>query len=154
PRERVRCGDFDIWVYDSLIAGPFNLFLRSMLASRCRAELATVGPDRPHRLSRQGVNFSHTESSSWIALGPEGEIKATFATPVRGGLIDIGAEYDGHYHVTFYRGEESLGTAYVPRANFPLVSSPLRQPGIQSRLVTVPPVARRRGWTTVTIHGA
>ena len=154
PRERVPCGDYEIWIYDRVLSGPFTLFLRSLLASRCREELAWTGPDTPRELARPVPNFTPKESGGRLTLLPDGEVTLTFATPVRGEFIDVGAEFDSHYHVTFANGAEVLGTVYVPRANFPWVLMPHRLAGIQSRLVIVPPAVRQRGWTSATVRAA
>ena len=113
--------------------------------------------DRPGRAQPTlptDAEFHHQRVVGRPPGSQTGRAQVTFSNPVRGELIDIGAEYDGHFQVTFFHGDESLGTAPVPRANFPTVSHPYGPPGIQSRLVTVPPAARERGWTTAIIRGS
>jgi hypothetical protein len=155
PREKVPSGDFEIWIYDGLVANQLTLFLRSMLAPRLRDWLPCQRPVEPRALATPARNFAPAEGPGRVALAPDGAVKVVFAEPVRGGLIDLGAAFDGHYEITFHNGAENLGRAYVPRANLPAISTPyLQGPGIQSRLVTVPPAARARGWTWATVRGA
>jgi hypothetical protein len=155
PREKVAVGQVEIWIYDGLVANPLTLFLRSMLAPRLRAWLPCQAPAEPRELARPVRNFAPAEGPDRVTLKPDGEVKVVFAEPVHGSLLDLGAAFDGHYEVTFHDGAETVGRVYVPRANFPVVSTPyLPGPGIQSRLVTIPPAARARGWTTATVRGA
>jgi hypothetical protein len=109
----------------------------------------------PRELATPAGNFAPAEGPGRVALERDGTVKLVFAEPVHGSLLDLGAAFDGHYEITFHNGAETLGRVYVPRANFPGLSTPyLPGPGIQSRLVTIPPAARARGWTTATVRGA
>src|SRR5262249_52595356 len=61
PREKVSCGRFEIWIYDGLIANQFTLFLRSMLAFRCRTRLPCQRPVEPRELGGLVRNFAPAE---------------------------------------------------------------------------------------------
>jgi hypothetical protein len=152
PREVVPSGHLQIWIYDGLIGNQMTLALRSFLAGRCRAQVGFTGPTWPRELARPVRNFASMRASRRVEVGPDGAVRLAFAGPLRGGLIDLGAPFDGHYEVTFHHGQEDLGTVYVPRVNVPNLSA--GWPGNQSRLVTVPPAARQRGWSAVTVRGA
>jgi hypothetical protein len=91
-----------------------------------------------------------------VLLQPDGEVKVSFAAPVHGDLLDLGAQFDSHYDITFRHGEEEVGRVYVPRADFPMVSACYLAtgPGNQSRLVTIPPWVRGRGFTEATVRAA
>jgi hypothetical protein len=154
PREKVPAGDYEIWLYDGLIAQPFTLFLRSLLAQRCRQHLEFTGPHEPLRLATPERNFVNRRSCRRVELKPDGEVTVTFAAPVHGSLMDLGAQSEDHYEITFHSGAETLGTGYIPRAGFCQVSAPYATPGNQSRLVTVPPEVAQRGWTSATVRGA
>jgi hypothetical protein len=155
PREKVPCGPYEIWLYDGLISNRLTQYLRSALAYRCRTQLPCRGPAVPRRLARPTRNFTPVSSKQGLTLQPDGEVTVSFAAPVRGALLDLGAQFDGHYEITFRRGREELGTVYSPRASFGNVSAYfLPGPGNQSRLLTVPPAARQRGWTSATIRAA
>jgi hypothetical protein len=155
PREKVRAGGCEVWLYDGLIDTAFTQFLRSVLAQRCRAQLPCRGPTTPRRLARPTTNFAPTKAGGRVSLKPEGKVTVSFAEPVRGALLDVGAPFDAHFRVTFRRGQEILGEAYVPRASFPSASGGYTVGvGNQSRLVTIPPAARERGWTEATVRAA
>ncbi len=152
PRETVRAGPCEVWIYDGLLATEFNLYLRSTLASRCRRVQASVGPANPAALGVAKENGSGPQRPGTVRLGSDGEVTLTFARPMKGELIDLGAPYDAHFDLFFYRGEELLGTRYVPRVNVPMVSASYRLAGNQSRLLTLPAALRSREWTRVIVR--
>ena len=96
PREKVRAGCYEVWLYDGLIAQAFTLFLRSTLAQRCREQLPSIGPERPASLARPERNFATGRPSRRVELTPGGEVTVAFAGPVRGSLLDLGGTFDGH----------------------------------------------------------
>src|SRR5207237_400657 len=86
PQEKVCVGRFEIWLYDGLIANHFTLFLRSVLAGRCREQLGCTGPAAPAALARPSANFAQHRSSRRVEVGPDGAVHVSFAAPVHGAL--------------------------------------------------------------------
>jgi hypothetical protein len=152
PRETVPAGSFEVWIYDGLLASDFNLFLRSTLAPRCRRARPWVGPASPAALAVPKENGTGPLRPGTVRLAPGGEVVLTFAGPVKGELLDLGAPFDAHFDLRFYRGDELLATLYAPRVNVPMMSSPYRTTGNQSRLLTLPPALRGQEWTNVVVR--
>src|SRR5260370_22703182 len=120
------------------MANQVTLFLRRMLAFRCRTRLHCTRPAEPRELGALVHNFAPAEGPGRVPLKPDGEVKVVFAEPVRGGLLDFGAAWDGHYEITFHNRAETLGRVYVPRANFPGASIPsLKGAGIHIPPLTI-----------------
>ena len=113
PRETVGAGDCEIWIYDGLLGNDLALFLRSALAPRCRNEQAYVGPISPAGLAKPKANLIATRRSRFVEMPSDGEVRLTFAGPTHGELIDVGAHFDAHFDLLFYRDDEIVGKLYV-----------------------------------------
>jgi len=152
PREKVQAGPCEVWIYDGLLNTELNLFLRSILASRCRNVRPYFGPASPAALAVPKENGSSFLRPGTVMLPPDGEVKLTFSGSVKGEMIDVTAQYDAHFDLLFYQGDELVATLYVPRVNVPQVSASYRMAGNQSRLLTLPPALAERSWTSVLVR--
>jgi hypothetical protein len=152
PRETVQAGPYEVWIYDGLLTTGLNLFLRSTLAPRCRA-YPHVGPSWPPALARPKNNLAPKEARGTVVLPPDGEVRLVFAAPVTAELIDLGASYNAHFDILFYRGEELLAALYAPRLNVEGTFAPYCAPGNQSRLLAAPAAVRERAFTSVVVRG-
>jgi hypothetical protein len=153
PRATIPAGKGEVWLYDGLLGNDLNLFLRSTLADRCRRIHRTIGPTSPATLAVPKENGADPSQPGTVTLAPEGEVELKFDAPVKGEMIDLGAQYDAHFDLLFYHGTQLLGTLYVPRINVPLISGEYRKTGNQSRLLTLPEGVRGRPWTSVIVRG-
>jgi hypothetical protein len=152
PRERVAAGPCEVWLYDGILNTGLNLFLRSTLASRCRCLQPYVGPASPASLGVPKENGTSVLRPGTVLLAPDGVVKLTFTQAVTGEVIDVGACYNAHFDLLFYRDEELLGKVYVPRVNVPEVSASYHDAGNQSRLLSLPSAMRGRAWTSVVVR--
>jgi hypothetical protein len=153
PAEKVGAGDEEVWLYERLSSPRFDRFLEAQLAPRMCRRAKYVAPVSPSALSVPKPNWTHWWSARNVRPG-EGEVlEVRFDPPVRGGLIDVAANFCDEYHLAFYRGDELLGSLNVP--NVPWTGAVLffyPPPGIQSRLLRLPESLRNRPWDRVLVR--
>ena len=70
----LKSGKFEVWIYDGLLPTGFNLFLRSMVAARCRGAQAYLGPVSPAALGVPKENWAGPQRPGTVRLAPGGEV--------------------------------------------------------------------------------
>ena len=118
----------------------------------CRHE-KYVAPVWPAALAQPKPNLLRWWAAGNVQPKQGEDVEVRFDHPIRGGLIDVAANYRDEYRLAFYRGEQLQGTLDVPAvpwtgAVFYFYSAP----GIQSRLLPMPNSLHGRAWDRVLIH--
>ncbi len=153
PAERVPTGGGEeIWLYDAPLDNDlFNRFLAAQVARRYRRAHAWSGPSWPRSLARPHRTFSPADARHNIRLGPNATVEVRFDPPVTGTLIDLGADYSDRYDLVFFAGAEQLATLRAPNVPWTGSVPAYGPPGIQPRLLPLPPVLRERPWDRVVV---
>jgi hypothetical protein len=150
PRERVPAGDFEIWVYDHLRGPRFQAFLDSLLARRYERMRAWVAPSSP--LGRPKDGFRTPSKADRVLAVDAAGTTVRFAQAVSGRIVDVSADCDAEFSMTFFHGGQDLGTVKVPRVCWPGTAGDYGPPGLRSRLVVVPQAARSAGWDRIDLR--
>jgi hypothetical protein len=150
PLKTVQVGADQLWLYERLDGPLFDRYLRSQLARRVRRALPHVAPAAPAALAQPKSDGTSPTGRGAVRLGPGQSLEVRFPRPVRAALLDVAAERPDRLRLLFYRGDEPLGALHVPpllwawSAHWP--------PGLQSRLLPVPPEMRGRPWDRVVVR--
>jgi hypothetical protein len=150
PVERIAVGNDEIWLYDSLRVPAFDGFLRSRLAERLHRKRPYTGPIEPACLARPKANMTPPDAPGLVALDAATAREVRFAQPITGQLLDIGASDEARLEVEFFHGAERLGSLAVPRV--PWTGACYDKAGIQSRLLPLPALLRRRAWDRLVVR--
>jgi hypothetical protein len=151
PRQKVRVGPDQLWLYDRLDNAAFDRFLLAQVAPRLRRALPAVAPEWPWALARPKANGTPSDARRVWALGPGQELEVRFPRPVSARLLDVAADYREHGRLLFYRGAEAVGELALP--SVPWTNTlPHWKPGQQARLLEVPPALRGRPWDRVVVR--
>jgi hypothetical protein len=153
PAERLPAGGAEeIWLYDAPLDNALFLrFLQAQAARRYRRAHAWTGPTWPRSLARPRRAFSPAGARGNLRLGPDAAVEVLFDPPVTGTLIDLGAGYSDRYELAFFAGKEHLTTLRAPNVLWTGSVPAYGAPGIQSRLLPLPPVLRERAWDRVVV---
>jgi hypothetical protein len=149
PLERLAIGPCEVWRYRRLESRPWEMFLRAQLAGRLRDEWEYVTPVEPVKLRNPKPNLTRCDRSCNVQLAPGQSLEVRFDRPITGGLIDISAAYLDQFRLAFYRGADLVGTARAPAVVSPGYA--YGPPGLQSRLVPLPPACREKPWDRVVM---
>ncbi len=150
PRERIPVGEHEVWLYDRLCSSPLDRFFRARIAERLRARDPGTGPVAPACLARPKANMSPTEASDNVSILPGGSLEVRFAQRITGKAIDVAAGHDELFDLEFRSGGNPLGRVSVP--GVPFNGSAYEYPGIQSRLVSLPPALQTVPWDRVVVR--
>jgi hypothetical protein len=152
PAERRPAGRDEIWLYDApLDNDQFTRFLAAQVARRYRRAHSWTGPAWPPSLARPRRTFSPADACGNLRLGPGAAVDVRFDPPVTGTLIDLGANYSDRYELEFFAGEEHLATVRAPNVPWTGTVPSYGPPGVQPRLLPLPPVLRERAWDRVRV---
>jgi hypothetical protein len=150
PIEKIPAGDHEIWRYDRLIGRDLELFLRAQLASRLRCQRPHVGPSQPACLAKPKANLTLPEARGTVPVEPGDPLDVRFVQPISGKTIDFSATAGNHYLLHFYRGETLLGRVRVPAVTW--AGACYTPPGLQSRLVPLPPGLQKETWDRILVE--
>jgi hypothetical protein len=150
PRERVTVGEDDIWLYDHLCSTPLQRFLLARDAERLRASSPGTGPASPVCLAHPRGNMTPLATEGNLQVEPGESLEVRFAPTVRGKSLDVGAGHDDWLELELYAGEERLGTVEVPQV--PFHGAHYEYPGIQARLLALPPALQGRAFDRVVVR--
>ncbi len=154
PVEIIAVEPYEIWRYDRMVSRQLDLFLRSQLAQRLIRNKPFVGPSEPSRLGKPKRNLTPWDAPKNIPLAREDSLILRFAQPVTGAMINISANYSDRYTLLFARDGRELGSTRVPSVEWTGAEAAYCEPGLQSRLVPVPPACRTAGFNEVRIQPA
>jgi hypothetical protein len=150
PLKTVQVGADQLWLYERLDGPLLDRYLRSLLARRVRRALPHVAPEAPAALAGPKRDGTPPTAGGVVRLGPGQSLEVRFPRPVAAALLDVAADRPDRLRLLFYRGDEPVGALSVPpllwawSVHFP--------PGLQSRLLTVPPELRGRPWDRVVVR--
>ncbi len=114
PAEKIAVGGDEVWLYKRLSSPRFDRFLEAQLALRmCRHE-KYVAPVWPAALAQPKPNLLRWWAAGNVQPKQGEDVEVRFDHPIRGGLIDVAANYRDEYRLAFYRGEQLQGTLDVP----------------------------------------
>jgi hypothetical protein len=147
PRERIPAGEHEVWLYDRLNSTALDRFFRARVAPRLRAQDPGTGPASPACLGLAKPNTTPVGAPGTILIGSDEELEIRFARPVGGKVLDVGAGHDRQIDLTFFVGAEQVGRLRVPPV--PYTGAVYDSPGIQSRLLPLPPALRARPWDRI-----
>jgi len=152
PRERIPAGgSFEIWLYDRLQSPRFQVFLDSLLSRRYERSMAWVAPSSLLGRPKDGY-LTPREADRVLAVGNATETTVRFAQPVSGRVVDVSADCDARFCMTFFNGGQKLGTLEVPPVCWPGTPEGYGSPGLRSRLVVVPQAVRSAGWDRIDVR--
>jgi hypothetical protein len=154
PAEILLVDHNEIWRYDRMISRQLDLFLRAQLAQRLVKNKPFVGPSEPSRLRKPKRNLTAWDDAKNILLDRGGSLTLRFDKPIAGDMIDISANALGCYLLRFARDGKELGSTRVPSVEWTGAESAYCKPGLQSRLVPVPPACRTEGFNEVRVFPA
>jgi hypothetical protein len=149
PSERIAAGVDEVWLYNSLCPPAFDRFLRSRLADRLHKQWSFTGPIEPACLAQPKRSITPADAPGTVALEAGQPCEIRFAQPTTGEVLDVGASWDARLEVMFFHGEEQLGSLSVP--NVPWTGAYF-DPGLQSRLLSLPAILREQGWDRLLIR--
>jgi hypothetical protein len=149
PEETIEIGEFRIWRYQRLVSRRWEMFLRSQLAQRLRRLWAFQAPDEPATLGYPKNNLARWDHSGHILVPAGQSLEVRFRQPITGKLLDVSANFLDQYRLTFYQGAEVVATTWVPPVFWSGCAYDL--PGMQSRLVPLPPPCRTQAWDRVLL---
>jgi hypothetical protein len=153
PSERISAGGGDeIWLYPRLASPAFDRFLRARLAGHLRTQVPVTAPIEPITLARPRPNLAPVTDARLLALAAGDGVEVRFAGPVAGKWLDVAAAAEDHCVLEFRRGAEALGRTEMPAVEWS--GNSYGPPGIQARLLPVPPEAVGKGWDRVVVHPA
>jgi hypothetical protein len=150
PREKIPLGTEEVWLYDRPRSTALDRFFRSRLAERLRAERPFVGPASPACLAVPKANTTPSAAPGSVAVAPGEALEVRFAGPVSGALLDVGVGFMDRFDLDFYAGPERLGSLSVP--GVPWNGRGYDDPGVQARLLPVPPAVRSRSWDRIVVR--
>jgi hypothetical protein len=151
PAEIIAVLGYEIWRYERLANRQLDLFLRAQLAQRFAEQRPFVGPREPSLLAVSKRNLTAWESRKNVLLPREDTLVVRFDKPARGAMIDIAANFADEYILWFYRAGRKLCKTRVPSVDWTGAEIAYCEPGLQSRLVAVPPACREDGFDEVRI---
>jgi hypothetical protein len=152
PARKLVVGTDQVWLYPALHSCKLDLFLDSICADRVRRSCRVVAPTSPVALAHPRRN--QTRKAAWgVQWVPPGRtIEVSFAEPVRGDLIDVSAASWDRCVLTFFADDVALARLILPPV--PWTGAASGDPGLQTRLLPVPPDLSGRAWTRVVIAPA
>jgi hypothetical protein len=150
PAERIAAGTDEIWLYDSLRVPALDHFLRARLADRLHRRRPYLAPIEPACLAQPKKSMTSPDAPGTIALEPGQSCEVRFAQPITGRVLDVGANDEAHLEVEFFHGAERLGSLPVP--SVPWTGACYDKPGIQSRLLPLPPNLSKQPWDRLVIR--
>src|SRR5579883_1943660 len=151
PVEIIAVEGYEIWRYEKMENRQLDLFLRAQLAQRLVEENPFAAPTEPHLLGVPKRNLTAWESRSNVQVPRDGALTIRFDKPARGAMIDITANFADEYMLFFYRAGRALGKTRVPSVDWTGAEIAYCEPGLQSRLVPVPPACREGGFDEVRV---
>lgn len=151
PVEIITVEGYEIWRYDRMANRQLDLFLRAQLAQRLVEQRPFVGPNDLHNLGVPKRNLTAWESRKNTQIPRDGHISIRFDKPVHGAMIDISANFADEYMLWFSRDGRKLGKTRVPSVDWTGAEIAYCEPGLQSRLVAVPPACRDGGFNEVRV---
>jgi hypothetical protein len=151
PVEVVSIPDYEIWRYERLESRQLELFLRAQLAQRLVHERPFVAPSEPRTLGKLRRNLTPPNARGLVPLDHGGSLTLRFDAPVTGRTIDISANCSDEFLLHFSCEGRELGTTRVPAVPWTGVEIAYCPPGLQSRLVAVPPACRSGGFDEVRL---
>lgn len=151
PVEIIAVDGFEIWRYRRLVNRQLDLFLRAQAAQRLVEQKPFVGPSEPLCLARPKRNLTAWQARGNVQLTRETTLTIRFAKPVAGRMIDLAANYADEYLLWFFRGGHKLGKTRVSAVAWNGAEIAYCQPGLQSRLVAVPPACLPDGFDEVRV---
>lgn len=150
PAERIAVGNDEIWLYRSLRIPALDHFLRARLADRLHRRQSYTGPIEPACLAQPKKSMTPSNAPGTIALEPGQTCAIHFAEPITGRVLDVGASHDARLEIAFFWGDERLGSLPVPSVQW--TGGSYEKPGIQSRLLSLPPELADRSWDRLIIR--
>ena len=151
PDEKIIVAPFEVWIYHQpLHSVKLDRFLMGVLARKYRRNGQVVSPSHPKTLARPKINLTPSHARGNIGIKPGGSLEVLFSQPIRGQMIDIAAHYTAEFTLTFYRGQNALGSMPVPAT--PWTGEAYAQPGLFCRLLSLPEGVAGREWDRVVIH--
>jgi hypothetical protein len=151
PKEKLIVGRDEIWLYDRVRSSALDRFLSAALAERLAAERPFVGPDEPACLSRPKAN--RTQPRRGTAAAPQGQsLELHFAAPVRGVLLDVAADHAADCLLEFFHSTATRPLAVVRVPPVPWTGAAYDAPGLQSRLVPLPPILQHQHWDRIVVR--
>jgi hypothetical protein len=150
PRERIPAGEHEIWLYDRLQSSPLDRFFRTRLAERLRAHDPGKGPASPAFLAQPKPNMTPVAGRGVIPLSAGEAFFVRFPGLLTGKVLDVGAGYEEVFDLEFYAGDRPRGRLRVPAV--PITGSSSEYPGIQSRLLELPPGLRTEPWDRIFVR--
>src|SRR5262249_23675404 len=141
----------EIWLYDRIRSSCLDRFLATRLAERLRASRPFTGPAEPACLARPKPNLAdEADARRTVRVADDDALEVRFARPVAGRAIDFAADHTSAFDLTLQRDGAEVVTLVVPAV--PWHGACYGPPGLQARLVPVPPAARLRGWDRVVVR--
>jgi hypothetical protein len=110
-----------------------------------------VRPTEPRLLSVPKRNLTAWEARNNVQILRGGSLVIRFDGPVRGAMIDIAANFADEYLLSFFLAGQELGQTRVPSVDWTGAEIAYCEPGMQSRLVPVPPACREGGFDEVRV---
>jgi hypothetical protein len=150
PRERVAVGQHEVWLYDHLCSTPLQRFLLARDAERLRGSNPGTGPVSPACLAHPKRNLTPLDANGNLHIEPGQSLEVRFAPAVKGNSLDVGAGHDDWLEVEVYAGDERLGTVEVPQ--MPFHGAHYEYPGIQARLLALPPALQGRAFDRAVVR--
>jgi hypothetical protein len=151
PKEIIPVDGHEIWMYEQLSSPRFDRFLESQLAQRLCRHVPYIAPASPAALRKPKPNEMPWWSSRNVRSPHDENVEIHFDPPVRGDLIDVGANSHDEYLLTFCCGKELMATMEVPAVIW-TGSIGKWCMGIQSRLLPTPASLRGRYWDRVLVR--
>src|SRR6185437_7123414 len=108
-----------------------------------------VGPCQPPALAHPKRNLTSWNARGNVQLRSEETLTIRFDKPITGQMIDISADYADEYLLWFFRGGQKLGKTRVSAVAWNGSEIAYSEPGLQSRLVSVPEACGPGGFDEV-----
>jgi hypothetical protein len=150
PDERLAVGEQEIWIYDRMHSTPLDRFLRAQLADRLIRTRPYHGPVEPACLAQPKAAMTPLKAPGVLALPDDDAVEVHFARPVHARTLAIAAAGSNQFDLDLFAADRRVGRLHVPAVPWPKAC--YGDPGLQSRLVDVPPGLREQAWDRVQLR--
>jgi hypothetical protein len=151
PVEIIAAGGYEIWRYERLLDRQWELFLRAQLAQRLVRRKPFLSPAQPETLRSPKPNLTPWNDSRNLRVERGSSLSIRFDKIITGATIDISSNYSDQYNMIFVRDGLDVGSVRVPSVEWTGAETAYCAPGLQSRLVPVPPNCQAEGFDEVRL---
>jgi hypothetical protein len=152
PAEKQVAGSCEIWVYNALQSSRLDRFLKGILAQKVRRCRSYEGPSEPRALAQPKDNLTSWNAPGNCLISDGSELEIRFTRPQTGGMLDVAADAGSAFYLSFYRGEERVGTLRVPAVPWTGAAYDVSNMGIYARLLPLPEPLRGCVWDRAVIR--